>query len=152
MNKNLNKYIKQLTILSEQSQNKKILLEEMHLISQKAFALQDKIMGELDLIEATETDITKIQAAFAARESIWDIMTGLMQRELELKEKTYHKETAEERKKRHEEIMNDEQGQGCCGSHNHCCCKNHNGHSDSCENKPEKPKKKCCRRGTKCKK
>ena len=70
----LNMLIQKLTKLADQSNNKKLLWEEMQLISQKAFTLQDNIMAELDQMEALETDIVKVQAAFAARESIWDLM------------------------------------------------------------------------------
>lgn len=127
----LNKHIQQLTHLVEQSQNKKLLLEEMRLISEKAFALQEKIMEELDKTEASEQDIVKVQAAFTARESIWDLMSRITDREQELKEKTYHKETPEERAKRHREIMDDaeEEHRCCCGHHHearhhdHSCCR-----------------------------
>ena len=142
----LNKDIQKLTNLLEQSQNKKLLWEEMVLISQKAFALQDKIMAELDKIEATETNVTKLQAAFAAREGIWDIMTKIAERELEMKEKTHHKETPAEREKRHKEIMAEVAEEGhhcCCGHHHGGCCGQHK-HEHECGCHQEKPKRKCC--------
>ena len=142
----LNKNIQKLTNLLEQSQNKKLLWEEMQLISAKAFDLQEKIMEDLDKTEATETNVTKLQAAFSARESIWDIMTKIAGRELELKEKTYHKETPEEREQRHRDIMseaNKEEHHCCCGHHHNNCCKNHK-HSETCCCQQEKPKRKCC--------
>lgn len=142
----LNKDIQKLTNLLEQSQNKKLLWEEMQIISQKAFELQDKIMDELDEIEATETDVTKLQATFSARESIWDIMTKIAERELEMKEKTHHKETPEEREKRHKEIMTEvaeEEHHCCCGHHHSGCCGKHK-HAEECHCHQEKPKRKCC--------
>lgn len=129
----LNQYIQKLTNLVEQSKNKKLLWEEAQLISKKAFDFQDKIMAELDKIEALETDITKIQAAFAARETIWDLMNQITSRELELKEKSHHKETPEEREKRHADIHADMQEHHCCCHHHSddCCC-NHEQHECNC--------------------
>ena len=124
MQNTLNKNIQKLTKLVEQSQNKKLLWEEMQLISAKAFALQDAIMAELDKTEAIETDIVKVQAAFNARESIWDLMSQITEREQELKEKAHHKETPAERAKRHKEVMAD------IHEHEHCCCGHH--HDDEC--------------------
>lgn len=132
--KNLNKAIQQLTHLAEQSKNKKLLWEEMQIISQKAFELQDLIMDELDKTEAIEKDIVKVQAAFNARESIWELMNQITNRELELKEKAHHKETPEERAKRHQEVMA-ETHDHCCHGHHHegCCCHHHE--QKACENK-----------------
>lgn len=142
----LNQNIQKLTKLAEQSQNKKLLWEEMQIISKKAFELQDQIMAELDKTEATETNVTKLQAAFSARESIWDIMAKITERELVLKESTHHKETPEEREKRHKEIMADvaeEEHHCCCGHHHGGCCKKHK-HDEECHCHQEKPKRKCC--------
>ena len=124
MQNTLNKNIQKLTKLVEQSQNKRLLWEEMQLISAKAFELQDAIMAELDKAEASETDIVKVQAAFTARESIWNLMTQITGREQELKEKAHHKETPAERAKRHKEVMAD------AHKHEHCCCGHH--HEDAC--------------------
>ena len=141
----LNVLIQKLTKLTEQSRNKKLLWEEMQLISQKSFELQEKIMDELDKIEALETDIIKVQSAFATRESIWDLMRQITDREQELKEKTYHKETPTERAKRHKEVMAD--------AHEHHCCCGHHHHDECCEHKASKKcaksngKKHCCRKG-----
>lgn len=142
----LNQNIQKLTKLAEQSQNKKLLWEEMQIISKKAFELQDQIMAELDKTEATETNVTKLQAAFSARETIWDIMAKITERELTLKESTHHKETPEEREKRHKEIMADvaeEEHHCCCGHHHGGCCKKHK-HDEECHCHQEKPKRKCC--------
>ena len=143
----LNKNIQKLTKLLEQSQNKKLLWEEMVLISAKAFDLQEKIMEDLDKTEATETNVTKLQAAFSAREGIWDIMTKIAERELELREKTYHKETPEEREQRHKDIMSEanEDHHCCCGGHHGHCCGQHK-QTETCCCHQEKPKRKCCRK------
>ncbi len=131
MTNTLNAAIERLNTLLADSQKKKLLWEEMQIISQKAFDLQDNILAELDKIEQTETDITKIQAAFGAREMIWDIMNQIATRELEIKEKTHRKETPAERAKRHTEAMEpDECDHHCCCGHHHTeeqCCKKQKG-------------------------
>jgi len=143
----LNQNIQKLTSLVKQSKNKKLLWEEMQIISQKAFELQDKIMAELDKTEALEKDIVKVQAAFSARESIWELMTQITERELELKNKAHHKETPAERAKRHKDIMADvnEHSCGCGHHHESCCCHEH--HEERCCHSNKKQKRNC-----KCKK
>ena len=134
----LNKNIQKLTKLCEQSQNKKLLWEEMQIISKKAFELQDEIMAELDKTEALEQDIVKVQAAFAARESIWNLMSQITERELELKTKAHHKETDAEREKRHADFRaenHEHHHEGCCHHHEDDCV-HHNG---------------CCHKEKKCK-
>ena len=127
MSDTLNRKIKNLTTLVQKSQDKRLLWEEMKLISQKAFTLQDEIMAELDKTEALETDIVKIQAAFTARESIWDLMEQITNREQELQERTHHKETPTERAKRHREVLEEAHQESCCCGHHHegCCCGHH---------------------------
>ena len=152
MQNTLNTLIQKLTKLAEQSKNKKLLWEEMQIISQKSFELQEKIMDELDKVEALETDIVKVQAAFAARESIWDLISQITDREQELKEKTHHKETPAERAKRHKEVMAEAHEHHCCCGHHHHegCCGHH--HDVGCEHKAQKcakprTRKHCCRKG-----
>ncbi len=143
MQKELNKAIQKLTKLIEKSQEKKLLWEEMQIISDKAFQLQDEIMTELDKIEMTETDIAQIQAVFATRESIWNLMGQITARELELKEKTFHKETPEEREERHRLVREEME--------NHCCCGHH--HANEEEQKCcHKSQKGCCKGKKQCKK
>lgn len=134
MKNTLNAQIAQLTKLVEQSQNKRLLWEEMQLISQKAFELQDKIMAELDKTEALETDVVKVQAAFSARESIWDLMDQITTREQELKARTHHRETPAEREKRHREVMAE--------ATKHTCCCGHHAHGDNCCG--DHPENCCC--------
>ena len=140
----LNQNIQRLTNLVKQSKNKKLLWEEMQIISEKAFDLQDKIMTELDRAEALEKDIVKVQAAFNARESIWELMAQIAERELELKAKAHHKETPEEREKRHKEVMADAHEECGCGHHHGCCCHHH---TEECCHNEKKIKRNC-----KCKK
>ena len=142
----LNKNIQKLTKLCEQSQNKKLLWEEMQIISQKAFEIQDEIMAELDKTEALEKDIAKVQAAFAARESIWNLMSQITERELELKTKAHHKETDEEREKRHADFRaENHEHHCCCHEHHHEGCCHH--HKENCTDHD-----KCCHKEKKCKK
>lgn len=139
MSNQLNQYILKLSKLSEDSKNPKLLWEEMQILSKKAFDLQEKIMSELDKIEQTETDVTKIQAAFAAREDIWDIMAQIAERELALKEKTYRKETPEERAKRHQDVLSHSETCTCDHHHGDYNC-NHD-KLDTCAHGG----KKCCK-------
>lgn len=141
MDGSLNKNIQKLTKLLEQSQNKKLLWEESQLISQKAFALQEMIMAELDKIEALETDVVKVQSAFTARESIWDVMSKITARELELKEKAHHKETPAERQKRHAAVMAESEHHCCCGHHHDHDCGCHGEHTSCRKGKKSCPKK-----------
>ena len=140
----LNKDIQKLTRLVEQSQNKKLLWEEMQIISEKAFNLQDKIMAELDKTEALEKDIVKVQAAFNARESIWELMHQITDRELELKTKAHHKETPDEREKRHKEVMADMHNECGCGHHHGGCC--HHQHQEGCCHSEQKKGKCICKK------
>jgi len=130
----INEQIQKLTQIVEKSRDKKLLWEEMKILSQRAFEVQDAILAELDRVEAVETDITKVQAAFAAREAIWDMMDQITARELELKEKAHHKETEAEREARHKEMreaMAEEEEHPCCCGHHHgaekcgCGCGEH---------------------------
>lgn len=141
MQQSLNHNIQRLTALLKNAENKKLLWEEMQIISKKAFELQDAIMADLDEIEASETDITKIQAAFAARESIWDMMKQITDRELALREKTHHKETPEEREKRHQEILSESE-------EHHCCCGHHHTEHEKCDCYNQ-DKSQCCQKGKK---
>ncbi|MBQ7413349.1 MAG: hypothetical protein IJV07_03630 [Alphaproteobacteria bacterium] len=138
MSDSLNQSIQKLTKLVEQSQNKKLLWEEMQILSKKAFELQDKIMAELDKIEALETDIVKVQSAFSAREGIWDLMRRITDREQEIKARTHHKETPDEREKRHKEVMAEVH-------EHHCCCGHHHKRGECCESHSEN----CCHKGHK---
>ncbi len=139
----LNQYILRLSTLAEDSKNPKLLWEEMQIISQKAFDLQEKIMAELDRIEQNETDITQIQAAFAARESIWDMMAQITEREIAFKEKTHRKETPAEREKRHKEALSESNETCTCGHH-------HDGKKEGCRHHHTHQKDCCCHGGQTC--
>lgn len=139
MSNKLNQYILKLSTLLEDSKNPKILWEEMQILSKKAFDLQEKIMADLEQIEQNESDVTKIQSAFAARESIWDIMAQISKQELAIKEKTYHKETPAERKKRHKEVL--ENLETCSCTHHHSNC-HHSGNECDCSHGGHK----CCKK------
>lgn len=117
----MEKKIHQLEHLLKDAQNPKILWEEMQLISEKAFALQDKIMAELEAAEQEATDVEEIQGVFDLREGVWDIMKELATRELAVKEKTHHP-------KQKEACCHEKTGErSCCCGHEKtdkktCCC------------------------------
>lgn len=129
--KNITKKMTQLAKLRENSEDKKILWEEMKILSAKAFDLQDEIIKELEQLEQTETDLVKLQSVFDTREMVWDIIAKIATRELEIKEKT-----TQGRKNAHEKIpakhtcgckkntTPSDHGHECdCGGHSHeCCC------------------------------
>lgn len=84
----------QLNKLNETAHNKKILLEEMRIVSQKAFDLQEEIMSLLDAAELTERDVEAMRELFDTREVVWNTMNEIALRELEIKEKSYHKQSS----------------------------------------------------------
>lgn len=83
----------QLNQLNETAHNKKILLEEMRIVSEKAFDLQEEIMSLLDAAELTERDVEAMRELFDTREAVWNTMNEIALRELEVKEKSYQKQT-----------------------------------------------------------
>lgn len=80
--------VNQLNTLLETANNPKILWEEVKIVSDKAFTLQDELMKILDKMEATEKDLIKLQSVFDTREIVWDLMSKIATREMEIKEKT----------------------------------------------------------------
>ena len=125
---NINEFtpkIKQLTALSKAAHNPKILWEEMQIVSQKAFDLQEELMALLDAAEKTETDIETVQTIFDTREMIWDVVGKIALREKEVKEKTHTKQPVKKAGAKGKKC--------CCGhdhaaldcqehEHSHCCC------------------------------
>ncbi len=122
-------HIHQLKLLLKTAQDPKLLWEEMQIIGKKAFQLQEKMTTELETLEKSTQEITAIQMLYATRESMWDIMNQLAQRELELKAKPHPKTTC---------------------SHK-CCCHAHEENTKSCAH--SETKHHCCTKGKKkCKK
>lgn len=121
----ITKKLNHLAELRENAQNKKILWEEMKILSAKAFDLQDDIIKDLEQLEQTETDLVKLQSVFDTREMVWDMIAKIASRELEVKEKATkgHKNAHEKTPAKHE-----------CKCHHHksdCTCEGH--HSHDCE-------------------
>lgn len=83
----------QLNHLLESAQNPKILWEEMQLVSERAFSLQDELMILLEEAENTEQDIQELQNIFTTREIVWDAVAQIAKQEMIIKEKTYKKKT-----------------------------------------------------------
>lgn len=112
--------------LLKTAQNPKILLEEMRLVSEKAFDLQDELMQILNKIEETETNINTIQNAFSTRETVWDLVNKIALREKEL----IDSHSSRSAFKAHQKERSKSQKENA--SSNECVC-NHNGTDKSCE-------------------
>ena len=81
------KKVEALNHLNEQAHNPKILWEEMQILGNQAFDLQDKIMLALDKAEETEVDISAVQQLFETREYVWDLMNQIALLEAHLKQR-----------------------------------------------------------------
>ena len=109
------KKIEELNKLNEQAHNPKILWEEMKLVSDKSFKLQEDILELLQKAEEKETDIAVLQQLFSTREIVWDLIDAIAEQELFIKEKTYTPSKGKcGCKKKKEET--------CECSQEHCCC------------------------------
>ncbi len=127
-------HIHNLKMMVKVANNPKLLWEEMQILGQKAFKLQDKMEKLLDELEAQASEITAIQMLSDTREMMWDLMNQLATKELELKTKPHPKSAL----------------------HNlHCCCCEHTSQEHCCSEhtKSEGCQKKCAtKRSKKCQK
>ncbi len=127
----ITKKVEALNKLKETAHNPKILIEEMRLVADKAFQLQEDILALIQQAQEQEENIATIQSLFETREMVWDMMDDITSRELEIKEKTNQKGTCHHQK-----------DGCCCGSKDHDCHqKDDDAHTDdthTCSNK------KCC--------
>lgn len=129
MNKTLQDLTCQLLALSKSASEEKILPQEMQIIQEKAFEVQEQMMQLLDEQEKKTKDIKTIQDIYQIREDVWDIMNTLAVREAEVKAKFGIK--GESPKAEH----------ACCHHHDgECCCGHH--HDEKCCKK----EKKTCRK------
>ena len=130
MDKTLQDLTRQLLALSKSAAEEKVLPQEMRLIQEKAFAVQEEMMLLLQTQEEDTKDIHEIQNIFQIREDVWDIMNTLAIREAEIKAKFGIK--GESPKAEH----------SCCHYHDgdKCHCKHH--HKKECCQK----EKKSCRK------
>ncbi|MBR4926926.1 MAG: hypothetical protein IKY98_01225 [Alphaproteobacteria bacterium] len=115
----ITKKVNHLSKILENTNEPKILWEEMKILSGKAFDLQDEINDALTKLEETETDLIKLQSVFDTREMVWDMIAKIAIREMEVKEKaTKGRKNATEKKPAKREKC-------CCGhTHDdkHDCC------------------------------
>ncbi|MBQ3695806.1 MAG: hypothetical protein II938_02415 [Alphaproteobacteria bacterium] len=132
MEKTLQDLTRQLLALSKSAAEEKVLPQEIRLIQEKAFAVQEQMMELLQEQEETTNDVREVQNIFQIREDVWDIMNNLAIREAEIKAKFGIK--GESPKAEHT----------CCHHHHEdkCCCKHH--HEEGCCHKENK--KKCCQK------
>lgn len=138
MEKTLQDLTRQLLALAQSAADERVLPQEMVLIQEKAFEVQEKMMAELEQAEEKANDIRSIQNIFQIREDVWDIMNNLAIREAEVKAKFGVKEEVKPAKHH------------CCCGHHHenkheCCCGHHHEdeHECCCKNK-KTTKTKCC--------
>ena len=131
MDRTIQDLTRQLLALSKSAAEEKVLPQEMQLIQQKAFEVQEQMMQLLDEQEKETQDIHTIQDIFQIREDVWDIMKNLAIREAEVKAKFGIK--GESPKAEH----------SCCCGHHHkkgeCCCGHHHDEKKCCQ----KEKKTC---------
>lgn len=130
----LNTKVAQLNQLLETANTQKILWEEVKIVSDKAFTLQDEIIASLDKLEATEKDLIKLQSVFDAREIVWDLMAKIATRELEVKEKTTknHKNAHEKTTQNHGCDCGHTHKKHACECGNECDCEDDE-HDHACE-------------------
>ena len=120
----ITKKVEALNRLKETAHNPKILIEEMQIVADKAFQLQEDIIALIQQAEEQEANIAAIQSLFETKEMVWDIIENITSRELEIKEKTHQKGSCNHKKE-----------DCCCGSKEHDC---HQEDDNACSNK------KCC--------
>ena len=121
MDKTLQDLTRQLLALSKSASDEKVLPQEMQLIQQKAFEVQEKMMTLLEAEEKKTTDIRAIQNIYQIREDVWDIMNTLAVRETEIKAKFGIK--GESPKAEHTCCHHHDKGCKCHHTHEHTCCK-----------------------------
>ena len=125
MDKTIQDLTKRLLALSKSAAEEKVLPQEMQLIQQKAFEVQEQMMTLLEQEEKNTKDIRTIQNIFQIREDVWDIMNNLAIRETDVKAKFGIK--GESPKAEHTCTCHHHNKSGCCCEHHHddkkCNCK-----------------------------
>ncbi len=145
--------LSRLNQLAKTAQNPKILIEEMRIVSNEAFQIQEKLMQELDEAEAIETNIEAVQELFEVRELVWDTINQIALREKDVKEHTqsreaFEKHQKEQKKHAHESCCcghhHEEDTHECCGHHhNQTCCGKHS-EADTCGCTHHTDNDECC--------
>ena len=82
MEKTLQDLTRQLLALSKSAAEERILPQEMRIIQEKAFSVQEEMMKLLQAQEDVAKDVREIQNIFQIREDVWDIMNALAAREV----------------------------------------------------------------------
>jgi len=145
MTHTLTNQINHLEELLKTAKNPKILWEEMQILGNQAFDLQDKIMLALDKAEETEVDISAVQQLFETREYVWDLMNQIALLEAHLKEKTFSNDKGEKKISCSCHGQKEEEKHSCCCSHGHkdktCCSRKTGRKKCSCQNKKSAEKK-----------
>ena len=120
MKKKLEKLTTQLVALSECADNSGLLFEEMQVIQEKAFKAQDEIMQILEQMEKETTEISTLQNIFQIRETVWDIMGKLADKEQQIKATKDKKAPKTNKKHEHCSCCQHEHHEGCCCQHTPC--------------------------------
>lgn len=163
MNQDITKRLTKLNTLLETAVNPKILLEEMQILSDKAFTLQDELNALLDEAEQKETDIAELQNIFSTREVVWDAITSIAKREMQVKEKSFKTTKTSPQPDRvkttHSKGCANNTNEECCCHHHKendaCCCHHHESEAHHCcchDQTPDSAPKKTTKRGCQCKK
>ncbi len=113
------KKIEALNHLNEQAHNPKILWEEMKLVSDKSFKLQEEILELIQKTEEKETDIAVLQQLFSAREIVWDLIDSIAEQELFIKETTHAPQKKKGCCKKKKEDTCSHEDEKCCCCHKH---------------------------------
>ena len=122
MVKTLQDLTRQLLALSRSAADDKVLPQEMQIIQEKAFAVQEEMMQLLEQQEQNTNDIREIQNIYQIREDVWDIMNTLAIREAEVKAKFGIK--GQSPKAKHHCCHHAHQEECCCHGHQEKeCCK-----------------------------
>ena len=121
----ITKKVTHLNKILENSNEPKILWEEMKILSGKAFDLQDEINAALNELEESETDLTKLQSVFDTREMVWDMIAKIATREMQVKEKATkgRKNAIEKTPVKREKCCchHHEDETNCCHADSHTC-------------------------------
>lgn len=115
----ITKKLEALKKLNKTAHDKKILLEEMQIVSDKSFKLQEDILALIQQAEEQEQNITALQTLFETREMVWDIINDTATQELLIKEKTLHPT------KKEEECSCSSNEETCTHKKKCCCHKKH---------------------------
>ena len=123
----ITKKMESLNKLRETANNPKILWEEMKIVADKSFKLQEDILELIKQAEETEQNVAALQSLFETREMVWDIIDEITTLEIKSKEKAHTKQSKCSSKKEC-----DCSKEGCCSHedneeecHGHCCCHKH---------------------------